>query len=152
MSACYAYPQSCSLGPLPPRTPARPDPQVPRDPNLGSARWGKIGAFYFYLEGSKDDPAFGVFYMEVSLQSLSNGKARIDIHAFADGYQRGGALGAEHPVTISLKQGESVLARFVWTFPDILDGHADPLTCSRDIDLRAEEAAAVERIEIAARG
>lgn len=152
MNACYAYPQSCSLGPPPPRTPARPDPQVPKDPNLGLARWGKIGAFYFYVEGSKDDPVFGLFDMEISLQSLSNGKARVDIYAIADGYQGGGALGSEYPVTISLKQGESIVARFVWIFPDILDGHADPLTCSRDIDLGAAEAADVERIEVAPAG
>lgn len=150
MTACYAYPQSCTLAPLPPRTPARPDPQVPREPNLGAARWGKIGAFYFYVQGSKDDPAFGLFDIEVSLQRLANGNARVDIHAIADGYQRGGASGSQHPLTISLRRGDRVVARFVWTFPDILDGAADPLTGSRDVDLGGVGWEDIDRIEIAA--
>src|SRR5271166_1371636 len=120
MTACYVHRQGCSLGPLPPRTPARPDPQVPREANLGPARWGKIGTFYFYVQGSKDDPAFGFFDIEVSLQRLSGGKARLEIYAIADGYQQGGASGSLHPVTISVKDGQSVLSSFNWTFPDIL--------------------------------
>jgi hypothetical protein len=147
MTRCYAHRQSCSLGPLPPRTPARPDPQVPREANLGPARWGKIGAFYFYVQGSKDDPAFGLFDIEVSLQRLSGGKARLDIYAIADGYQQGGASGSQHPVTISLTQGDSMVSRFDWAFPEILDGHADPLTHSRDFDLGAAEWERVDRIE-----
>ncbi len=147
MTRCYVHRQGCLLGPLPPRTPARPDPQVPREANLGPARWGKIGAFYFYVHGSKDDPAFGLFDIEVSLQLLSGGKARLDIYAIADGYQQGGASGLHNPITIFVKDGDSILSSFAWTFPDILDGKADPLTHSRDIDLGAAEWERVDRIE-----
>jgi hypothetical protein len=148
MTTHYAYPQSCSLGPPPPRTPARPDPQIPREPNLGAARWGKIGAFYFYVQGSSDEPAYGLFDIEVSLQRLSSGKTRVEIYAIADGYQRGGASGSEHPLNIALKRGDRVIARVEWIFPDILDGHADPISLSRDIDLGAAECDDVNLIEI----
>jgi hypothetical protein len=58
MGSCYFYRQFCSLGPLPPRAPAQQDPQVPKDYELGPCSHGKIGAFYFYADGSKDDPPF----------------------------------------------------------------------------------------------
>ena len=150
MKSHYAYPQSCSLGPLPPRTPARPDPQVPREPKLGAAQWGMIGAFYVYVGGSRDDPAFGMFAIEISLQRLSNQRARVEIYAIADGYQRGGALGSQHPLTTSLKHGDRVAASFVWLFPNIVDGVADPMSFSRDIDLAQD--AGVDRIELALAG
>src|SRR6202048_542552 len=84
---CYSYRQFCSLGPLPPRTPARPDPQVPRDRKLGSCVHGKIGAFYFYEKGSNDDPAFGFIDGELSVQDISTGKVRVELYCVADGYQ-----------------------------------------------------------------
>ena len=56
---CYSYARFCSLGRLPPRTPARPDAQVPTDRKLGACVHGRIDAFYFYANGSDDDPAFG---------------------------------------------------------------------------------------------
>jgi hypothetical protein len=147
----HGYRQSCSLGPLPPRTPARADPQVPREPDLGPARWGKIGAFYFYLQGSNDEPAFGFFDIEFSLQRLAGGAARVEIYAIADGYQKSGASGAEHPLVIALKRGDEVVARLDWTFPDILDGCADPISFARDIR-GAVVWDRVDRIELFAAG
>src|ERR1700756_1327295 len=87
MGSCYSYRQFCSLGPLPPRTPARPDPQVPKDRKLGPCSHGKIGAFYFYAEGSQDDPAFGFCEIELSLQRLAENKVRLELYCIADGYQ-----------------------------------------------------------------
>jgi hypothetical protein len=149
MTALQVCPQFCSLGPLPPRTPARPDPQVPREPNLGPARWGKIGALYFYLSASGDDPAFGLFDIELSLQRLGDRKLRVDLYAIADGYQRGGASGADNPLEIMLWVNQRCIARFVWIFPDILDGTADPVTMSRDLESASSDWAAIDRIGIA---
>lgn len=150
MMSYYAYPQFCSLAPPPPRTPARPDPQVPADAQLGPARWGKIGAFYFYVVGSDDDAAFGLFDMEFSLQRLPKGKARLEIYAIADGYQRGGASGLEHPLRIRLMHGARQAATVDWPYPNILDGNADPMSWSHDFELAADLCDGVDRIEIAA--
>jgi hypothetical protein len=49
----------------------RPDPQVPKDYELGPCSHGKIGAFYFYADGSKDDPAFGFCEIGVSVQRVA---------------------------------------------------------------------------------
>ena len=70
MTNCDSYRQFCSLGPLPPRTPARADPQVPKDGKLGPCAHGKINSFYFYADGSEDDPAFGFCDIEVSVHGL----------------------------------------------------------------------------------
>lgn len=144
----YLYPQACTLGPPPPRTPARPDPQVPRDAALGRARWGKIGALYVYRDGSRDDALFGLFDIEVSLQRLTDGRARVEIYAIADGYQSGGAKDVVRPLMVSLMRGDGVVAGFRWILPDIADGCADPINCARDIDLEAVDWERVDRIAL----
>jgi hypothetical protein len=144
----YLYPQACTLCPPPPRTPARPDPQVPRDAKLGPARWGKIGALYLYRESSHDDALFGLFDVEISLQGLPNGRARVEIYAIADGYQSGGALGADHPLTVLLMRGAHSIASFRWILPDIADGCADPISAAHDLDLNAVDWEGVDRIAL----
>ena len=106
LGQCYSYRQFCSLGPLPPRTPARPDPQVPKDRKLGPCSHGKIGAFYFYAEGSQDDPAFGFCEIELSLQRLAENKVRLELYCIADGYQSARGVGARHPLKIAVLAGE----------------------------------------------
>jgi hypothetical protein len=54
---------------------------VPRDRALGPCAHGTIGAFYFYAEGSRDDPAFGFCDIEVSVQSVADGKVRLAVLA-----------------------------------------------------------------------
>ncbi len=148
MGACYSYRQFCSLGPLPPRTPARPDAQVPKDRNLGPCRHGKIGAFYFYEEGSKDNPAFGFFDIEVSVQSLSPGKVRIELYGIADGYQSSRGIGAGHPLKIALVADNKIVACTEWAFPDVICGHADPMSFATDVDLDARAFQSLDRIEL----
>src|SRR5262245_62176115 len=70
MGSCCSYRQFCSLGPLPPRTPARPDPQVAKDYELGPCSHGKPARSNFYADGSRDDPAFGFCEIEVSVQHM----------------------------------------------------------------------------------
>ena len=142
------HPQFCSLAPPPPRTPARPDPQVPREPNLGPARWGKIGALYFYRNGDQADPAFGLFDIEVSLQRLAGGRVRVEIYAIADGYQQSGVKGAERPLTVHLQRGAETLVRLRWVLPDILDGHADPVAFERTEPLSEADWRSLDRVEI----
>lgn len=135
MGACYSYRQFCSLGPLPPRTPARPDPQVPRDRKFGPCRHGMIGAFYFYEETSQDDAAFGFFDIELSVQEIAPGRLRVEVYGVADGYQTSRGIGAKHPLRISVMAGNRVVGIAEWFFADVICGHADPMNFSADIDL-----------------
>jgi hypothetical protein len=148
VGACYSYRQFCSLGPLPPRTPARPDAQVPKDHTLGPCRHGKIGSFYFFERGSKDAPAFGFFDIELSVQTLPAGKVRIELYAVADGYQSSRGIGAKHPLKIALMCGEETLARADWAFPDVLCGYADPMNFAVDVDLDGDAFARLDRIAL----
>jgi hypothetical protein len=54
---------------------------VPRDRTLGACAHGKIGAFYFYAEGSSDDPAFGFCDIDLSVQHVAEGKVRLELIA-----------------------------------------------------------------------
>src|ERR1700744_1583560 len=66
--------------PLHPRTPPRPDPQVPGDRNLGLL--------------SSQDPAFGFCDIEVSIHHGARGKVRFELYCVADGYQTARGVGA----------------------------------------------------------
>lgn len=150
MGACYSYRQFCALGPVPPHTPARPNAQVPRDRALGPCRHGKIGAFYFYKTGSKDEPAFGFFDIELSVQNLSSGKVRVELYVTADGYQSARGVGENHPLQIALMHDSEMLATVTWAFPDVICGHADPMNFSTDLDLEAGAFARLDRIDLLA--
>ena len=152
MGECYSYRQFCSLGLVPPRTPARPDARVPKDRSRGPCWHGKIGSFYFYENGSQDDPAFGFFDIELSVQSLASGKVRVEFYGIADGYQSSRGVGAGHPLKIALMNDDRMLACAEWRFPDVMCGHADPLNFAADIDLDAGAFATLNRIDLLAVG
>jgi hypothetical protein len=145
---CYSYRQYCSLGPLPPRTPARPDPQVPRDPKLGPCVHGKIGAFYFYEKGSNDDPAFGFIDIELSVQSISAGKVRIELYCVADGYQTSRGVGANHPVRLAIMANGNTVGSVAWPFADVICGHADPMNFFTDIGIGDTSFSLIDRIDL----
>jgi hypothetical protein len=150
LGECYSYRQFCSLGPLPPRTPARPDPQVPRDRKLGPCAHGKIGSFYFYAKGSKDDAAFGFFDVELSVQSILPGKIRVELYCVADGYQTARGVGAGHPVKLAIMAGDKTVASAEWRFADVICGHADPMNFSTDVDLVGTPFSLIDRIDLLA--
>lgn len=145
MGVCYSYRQICSLGPVPPRTPDRPDAQVPKDIAMGPCRHGKIGAFYFYEAGSRDDAAFGFFDIEVSVQMVPTGKARLEIYCIADGYQSARGIGVGHPIEVALLAGDRAVATAAWTFPDVICGNADPMSFAIDIDVSEDDFQQLDR-------
>jgi len=147
---CYSYRQFCSLGPLPPRTPARPDPQVPRDRKLGSCVHGKIGAFYFYEKGSNDDPAFGFIDIELSVQDISTSKVRVELYCVADGYQTSRGGGANHPIRLAIMAGAKTVGLADWHFADVICGHADPMNFFTDIDIGDTSFSLIDRIDLLA--
>lgn len=148
MTRCYSYRQFCSLGPVPPRTVGRPDAQVPSDSKLGPARHGKIGSFYFYALGSQDDPVFGFFDIELSVQALTPTRLRVEAYCVADGYQT--ARGVGGPMTIALMAGETIVATTDWHYHDVLCGHADPMSFSADVDVTADQVTAIDRVALLA--
>ena len=148
LGLCYSYRQFCSLGPLPPRTPARSDPQVPRDRKLGACAHGKIGAFYFYLDGSSDDAAFGFCDIEVSVQHVAQDKVRFELYCIADGYQSARGVGSTHPVMIGIMAKGQTLALANWHFADVICGHADPMSFETDLDIADELFAQIDGIEL----
>jgi hypothetical protein len=147
---CYSYRQFCSLGPLPPRTPARPDPQVPRDGKLGPCVHGKIGAFYFYEKGSNDDPAFGFIDIELSVQDISTGKVRVELYCVADGYQTSRGVGADHPIRLAIMADGKTVGSAEWHFADVICGHADPMNFFTDIDIDDTSFSLIDRIDLLA--
>ena len=147
---CYSYRQFCSLGPLPPRTPARPDPQVPRDSKLGPCAHGKIGAFYFYEKGSDRDAAFGFFDVELSVQGIATGTIRLELYCIADGYQTSRGIGAGHPIKLEVRAGGKPVGFAEWHFPDVICGHADPMSFSIDIEVGDTPFSSIDRIDMLA--
>ena len=148
MTNCYSYRQFCSLGSLPPRTPARPDPQVPKDRKLGACVHGKIGAFYFYANGSDDDPAFGFCDIELSVQHIAQGTARLELYCIADGYQSARGVGADHPLKIAVWAKDKILRIADWHFADVICGHADPMHFSADLKIDDGLFGLIDRIEL----
>ena len=148
MPNCYSYRQFCSLGPLPPRTPARSDPQVPKDRKLGACAHGTIGAFYFYSDGSDDDPAFGFCDIELSVQRVAEGTVRLELYCIADGYQSARGVGVAHPLKIAVIAKDETLAVAEWHFPGVICGHADPMHFSVDLAIDDRVFAAIDRIAL----
>lgn len=123
---------------------------MPRDRALGPSMHGTIGAFYFYAEGSRDDPAFGFCNIEVSVQATAAGKVRLELYCIADGYQSARGVGARHPLKIAVVAGDQALAVASWHFADVICGHADPMSFATDLDIAAALFAQIDRIELQA--
>lgn len=121
---------------------------MPRDRELGACGHGAIGAFYFYAQGSRDDPAFGFCDIELSVQHVAAGKVRLELYCIADGYQSARGVGSTHPLKIAVMAKERVLAVAKWHFADVICGHADPMNFATDLDIADELFAQADRIEL----
>lgn len=123
---------------------------MPRDRALGACTHGAIGAFYFFADGSRDDPAFGFCDIEVSVQRVAADQVRLELYCIADGYQSARGVGAEHPLQIAVIAMDRVLAVANWHFSDVICGAADPMNFSTDLDIADELFAQIDRIELQA--
>ena len=121
---------------------------MPHDRKLGACSHGKIGAFYFYLTGSSDDPAFGFCDIEVSVQQVAKDKVRFELYCIADGYQSARGVGSTHPLRVGIMAKGSVLASADWHFVDVICGHADPMSFATDLDIADELFFQIDRIEL----
>jgi hypothetical protein len=121
---------------------------VPTDPKLGACAHGKIDAFYFYANGSDDDPAFGFCDIEVSVQRVGEGIVRIELYCIADGYQSARGVGTHHPLKIAVFAKDRLVGVTNWHFADVICGHADPMHFSANIEVDDGLFGAIDRIEL----
>jgi hypothetical protein len=105
-----------------------------------------IGAFYFYADGSDDDPAFGFCDIELSVQKLVEGRVRVELYCVADGYQSERGVGADHPMKIAVLAGDRVLGTANWHFADVICGHADPMHFAADLKIDSAMFDLIDRI------
>ncbi|MGX9427312.1 MULTISPECIES: hypothetical protein [Bradyrhizobium] len=146
MIACRSLPQMCLLGPVPPRTPGRSDAQVPSDAALGVSRYGRISYVYFYNDDEPDDVAFGLLDVEIAVQRRGRNEFALEIYCIGDGYQSGHGSSAAAPLTVELKAGNRTVATARWNYPDVLNGHLDPLTFTTSITLSEADFEALDHV------
>jgi hypothetical protein len=135
MVECRSLPQMCLLGPVPPRTPGRSDAQVPSDLSCGESKYGRIPFVYFYREGAKADPAFGLLDIEIAIQRRGPKSFQFEIYCIGDGHQSGQGSSGPQPLAIEFRAGARAVAKAEWSYPAVLDGHMDPLSHSAAIEL-----------------
>jgi hypothetical protein len=138
----------CLLGPVPPRTPGRSDAQVPSDVSLGDSRYGRISYLYFYRADDQSDAAFGLLDIEIAVQRRAPNKFRLEIYCIGDGYQSGHGSSASAPLRVELKAGTRTVATADWAYPDVLNGHMDPLTYSAPLDMSDADFAALDHVHL----
>ena len=97
-------------------------------------QYGRIPFVYFYQEGLKADPTFGLLDIEIAIQR--RGAAyQFEIYCIGDGYQSGHGSSAPQPLSIEFRAGARTVATAEWRYPTILNGHMDALTFSAPIEL-----------------
>jgi hypothetical protein len=129
----------CLLGPMPPRTPGRSDAQVPSDSSRGESRYGRIPFVYFYQEGLKADPTFGLLDIEIAIQRRGSKNFQFEIYCIGDGYQSGHGSSKLQPLAVEFRIGDRTVAKAEWRYPTILNGHMDALSFSAPIALTDRE-------------
>lgn len=139
MVECRSLPQMCLLGPMPPRTPGRSDAQVPSDSSRGESRYGRIPFVYFYQEGLKADPTFGLLDIEIAIQRRGSKNFQFEIYCIGDGYQSGHGSSKLQPLAVEFRIGDRTVAKAEWRYPTILNGHMDALSFSAPIALTDRE-------------
>jgi hypothetical protein len=125
----------CLLGPMPPRTPGRSDAQVPSDADRGESKYGRIAFVYFYQEGLKADPVFGLLDIEIAIQRRGPQAFQFEIYCIGDGYQSGQGSSKPQPLAIEFRADGRTVAKAEWRYPTVLNGHMDALTFAASIEL-----------------
>jgi hypothetical protein len=132
---CRSLPQMCLLGPMPTRTPGRSDAQVPSDADRGESKYGRIAFVYFYQEGLKADPVFGLLDIEIAIQRRGPQAFQFEIYCIGDGYQSGQGSSKPQPLAIEFRADGRTVAKAEWRYPTVLNGHMDALTFAASIEL-----------------
>lgn len=148
LSRCHSVAQFASFGPPPPRTPGRPDPQVPEDLGAAPAIYARLPHIYFYDANRTDDPTFGFIEIEISLQRRGEGSYRLDLYCVGDGHQSGAGLPNGEGMRIELLAGDDLIATAPWTFREVSSGRCDPLTFSASLTLSDADYKKIDRVRL----
>jgi hypothetical protein len=148
LSRCHSLAQLASFGLPPPRTPGRPDPQVPEELAAGPAIYARLPHVYFYDANRADDPAFGFIEIEIALQRRGEGRYRLDLYCVGDGHQSGAGLPNGEGLKIDLLAGETVVASAAWAFREVSSGRCDPVTFSASLTMTDADYATIDRVRL----
>jgi hypothetical protein len=108
---------------------------VPSDASRGESKYGRIAFVYFYQEGLKADPTFGLLDIEIAIQRRGLKTFQFEIYCIGDGYQSGHGSSKPQPLAIEFRVGTRTVAKAEWRYPTVLNGHMDALTFSVPIEL-----------------
>ena len=145
---CRSRQQFCALGPPPPRTPGRADPQVPATPRPGSVRHGRIAHLYFYPDERLEDAAFGLLDLEIAVCQPSGGRSTVELYGIGDGYQTGTGTARGMPLALELRDQAGIIAVVRWSWPDIVTGRAEVMNLQTDIAMTDAGFAALDRVAL----
>ncbi len=148
LSRCHSVAQFASFGPPPPRTPGRPDPQVPEQLDAGPAIYAKLPHVYFYDSNRPDDPAFGFIEIEISVQRRGEGRYRLDLYCVGDGHQSGAGLPNGEGLRVELLAGDDVVETASWVFREVSSGRCDPVTFAASLTMSDEDYKQVDRVRL----
>ena len=143
---CRSLLQFASFGPVPPRTPGRPDAQVPEDPSTGPAVYAKLPHVYFHDANHPDDAAFGFIDIEISVQHRPDGRFRLDLYCTGDGHQSGAGLPSGEGLPIEVMAGEEIVATATWEFREVSSGRCDPVTFAAWLTIENEDFERIDRV------
>jgi hypothetical protein len=112
---------------------------VPSDAARGESKYGRIPFVYFYQDGARADPGFGLLDIEIAVQRRGSKAFQCEIFAIGDGYQSGHGSSDPQPLVIEFRSGARTVARAEWRYPTILSGHTDALTFSASLALTDDD-------------
>lgn len=148
LTRCLSAPQFASFGAAPPRTPGRPDPQVPEELAAGPALYARLPHVYFYDANRPDDPAFGFIEIEISLQQRGAGRCRLDLYCVGDGHQNGAGFPNGEGLKIELLAGDRVAASVSWAFREVSSGRCDPMSFAATLELGDADYKTIDRVRL----
>ena len=145
---CRSRAQFCALGPPPPRTPGRADPQVPTSAVRGAVRHGRIPHLYFYLDDALEDAAFGLLDIEIAVCEPREGRAVFELYCVGDGYQNGSGAARGSPLAIELRSAHALIATVYWPWPDVVTGRAEVMQWTTEITISREGFISMDRAAV----
>lgn len=145
---CRSGQQLCALGPPPPRTPGRADPQVPATPVSGRVLHGRIPHLYFHFDAGQQDAAFGMLDIEIAVCEPARGRSRVELYCVGDGYQAGTGTRRGEVLVIELRSREGIVAVVEWRWPDVVSGRAEVMCLTTDVAMSDADFASLDRAAI----
>jgi hypothetical protein len=146
--SCRSRQQFCALGPPPPRTPGRADPQVPTAPRATAVRHGRIPHVYFYLDDACENTAFGLLDLEIAVCEPAGGRSVVELYCLGDGFQAGTGTARGEALMFELRDAGGVVATVPWHWPDVVCGRSESMVLLTDLPLSGADFARLDRIAL----